>query len=208
MQVAQFKLYHWPGTRSARVKWLLHELVGDRFAIERVPLYDAVQYRTDYLTKNPNHCVPTLEITLANGDSMNMIESGAMIALLADMFPEKHLSPPIDDLSLKRADYLQMLHFGSSWMDMMLWQIRIHEHVLPREERDPRTISRYRKKFTNEVEPHLEARLANSRFICGDEFSAADCMIGHNVLWARAYDLARTSRVNDTSQEYRDAMHF
>ena len=81
--------------------------------------------------------MPTLEITLANGDSMNMIESGAMIALLADMFPEKHLSPPIDDLSLKRAErYLQMLHFGSSWMDMTLWEIRYPRTCSSREETD------------------------------------------------------------------------
>jgi glutathione S-transferase len=189
MRVTQFKLYHYPATRSSRVKWLLHELVGDKFTIETVPLYGAVQYGAEYITKNPNHCVPTLEITFVNGESMHMIESGAMIALLADTFPEKDLSPPPDSLSRERADYLQMLHFGASWMDMMLWQIRIHEHILPRAEMDPKTISRYRRKFVDEVEPQLEARLGKTRFICGDKFSAADCMIGHNVLWARAYHL-------------------
>jgi hypothetical protein len=25
-----------------------------------------------------------------------------------------------------------MLHYGTSWMDMMLWQIRIHTHMLGR----------------------------------------------------------------------------
>jgi glutathione S-transferase len=191
MHFSQFKLYHAPATRSSRVKWLLHELVGDKFAIEIMPLREAVQYGTDYLAKNPNHCVPTLEITLANGDSMNMIESGAMIALLADAFPEKGLAPPPDNLSIERADYLQILHFGASWMDMMLWQIRIHEHILPRAQRDPNTIMRYRKKFVSEVEPHLGERLKKATYICGNNFSAADCMIGHNILWARAYHLCR-----------------
>ena len=51
----QFKLYHCPGTRSARVKWLLHELVGDAFEVEIVSLLDAVQHTPDYLRKNPNH---------------------------------------------------------------------------------------------------------------------------------------------------------
>jgi glutathione S-transferase len=185
----QFKLYHCPGTRSARVKWLLHEPVGDAFEVEIVSLLDAVQYTPDYLRKNPNHSVPILEITMEDGDSMHMIESGAMVALLADAFPEKRLAPRPHRLSFARADYAQVLHFGASWMDMMLWQIRIHEHVLPQLERDPRTVRRYRSKFTNEVEPQLRARLARTPFVCGDEFSAADCIIGYNVFWARAYHL-------------------
>jgi glutathione S-transferase len=99
------------------------------------------------------------------------------------------LAPPAEVLSPGRADYLQMLHFGASWMDMMLWQIRIHEHILPLAERDARTIARYRHKFTEEVEPQLRARLDKTKFICGDVFSAADCMIGYNVRWARAYHM-------------------
>jgi glutathione S-transferase len=188
----QFKLYHWPGTRSARVKWLLHELVGDAFTVEIVKLRDGVQYGADYLHKNPNHCVPTLEIGLPGGGPVYMIESGAMIVWLADLFPEKRLAPRPED-ALRRADYLQMLQFGASWMDMMLWQIRIHEHILRTSEKDPRTVRRYRSKFTNEVEPQLRARLASTKFICGDAFSAADCMIGHNLMWARRYDLCSGS---------------
>lgn len=34
------------------------------------------------------------------------------------------------ELSWARADYLPMLHFGTSWVDMMLWQIRINTHLL------------------------------------------------------------------------------
>jgi glutathione S-transferase len=169
----------------------LHEVVGDKFTIETVAIFEAAQYEVDYLRKNPNHCVPSLEIRLASGETMTMIESGAMIAFLADIFPEKRLAPQPGSPSFERADYLQMLHFGASWMDMMLWQIRIHEHILPKGQRDSRTIARYRKKFSTEVEPQLRARLEKSKFICGNEFSAADCVIGHNVLWARAYHLCR-----------------
>lgn len=185
----KIKLYHYPLTRSARVKWLLHELVGEDFTVEVVQLYEGRQYQPDYLRLNPNHNVPMLEISLPGGESMHMLESVAMIAWLADAFPEKQLAPLADRVSLQRADYLQMLYFGAASMDMMLWQIRIHEHVLPMAQRDERTSSRYRRKFTNEVEPQLAARLSRSGFICGDSFSAADCVIAHTVLWARAYGL-------------------
>jgi glutathione S-transferase len=196
MKVQRLKLYHYPATRSARVKWLLHELLDDDFDVEVVQLYDSAQYSADYLEKNPNHNVPTLEITLDNGDTQIMLESGAMVSLLADVFPEKALAPPPDTFSKARADYLQMLHFGTSSMDMMLWQIRIHTHALGGDS-DARTIARYNKKFTQEVEPQLVSRLHTSAFVCGDSFSAADCVMGQNIMWAKAYGLCQPTEFSD-----------
>ena len=191
MTAPRFKLYHYPATRSARVKWILHEVVDDEFDIELVPLYEGKQYSAEYMSKNPNHNVPTLEITMADGRSKQMLESGAMVAFLADAFPEKGLAPPPSPLSLERADYLQMLYFGASWMDMILWQVRVHEHLLSDADKDARTIERYRNKFTKEIEPQLRQRFERHPFICGDKFTAADCIIGHNVIWARGYGLCQ-----------------
>jgi hypothetical protein len=92
-QVKRLKLYHSPAVRSARVKWLLHELMDDDFDVEVVALLDADQYRDEFLRMNPNHAVPVLEITMENGEVLHMIESGAMVALLADTFPDKKLAP-------------------------------------------------------------------------------------------------------------------
>jgi len=191
MTISQLKLFHFPASRSARVRWALHETVGDQFELETVQLYEGEQYSPEYLKKNPNHGVPLLEITMTDGTMQRMIESTAMVEFLVDAFPEKQLSPAVDSFSLKRADYLQMLHFGGTWMDMMLWQIRIHEHILPAKERDVQTISRYRDKFTSEVEPQLKNRLEQTEFICGDAFCGADIVIAHNITWARGYQLCR-----------------
>jgi len=188
-RISSIKLFHYPATRSARVRWALHETVGDDFEIERVDLYQGVQYSDGYLAKNPNHNVPMLELSWADGRVFRMVESAAMVELLIDAFPEKRLSPPAHEFSPERADYLQMLHFGSTWMDMMLWQIRTHEHILPAADRDPRSIKRYRDKFANEVEPQLKRRLEAAPFICGESFSGADIIIGHDVTWARGYQL-------------------
>jgi len=196
MKFTRLKLYHFPATRSARVKWLLHELLEDDFDCEVVPLYDGAQYSADYLEKNPNHNVPALEITLDNGERRMMLESGAMISLLADLYPEKGLAPPADVFSMARVDYLQLLYFGTSWMDMMLWQIRIHTHMLGRES-DERTVARYNRKFTEEVEPQLSSRLENSGYICGEKFSAVDCVMGQNVMWAKAYGLCQGQQFSD-----------
>jgi glutathione S-transferase len=190
MNIKRLKLYHFPATRSARVKWLLHELMDeDDFDVQVVSLYDLEQYADSYREINPNHNVPMLEITFSDGRRQTMLESGAMVTLLADLYAEKHLAPPID--SPLRVDYLQMLFFGCSWMDMMLWQIRVQTHLLPDDQRDQRTIDRYEQKFRSEVEPQLAARLERHDFILGDAFSAADCVMGQNVMWARAYGLCQ-----------------
>ena len=196
MEIAGIKLYHYPATRSTRVKWLLHELLDDDFDVERVPLYESAQYSEDYLRINPNHNVPVLEITLDNGERKIMLESGAMVSLLADIYPEKGLAPAPDAFSTARADYLQMLHYGTSWMDMMLWQIRIHTHLLGSDS-DQKTIERYNDKFTGEVEPQLISRLDATDYICGENFSAVDCVMGQNVLWARAYGLCQGEQFSD-----------
>ena len=191
MTTPRFKLYHYPATRSARVKWMLHEVLDDDFEVEIVSLYEGEQYEDDYLSMNPNHNVPTLEITMPDGQIEHLLESGAMVTFLADAFPEKELAPPASPLSLERADYLQMLYFGASWMDMILWQLRVHENLLADDQKDLRTIERYRSKFVEEIEPQLRRRFEKHPFICGDAFTAADCIIGHNVIWARGYGLCQ-----------------
>ena len=190
VKIERLKLYHFPATRSARVKWLLHELMDEtQFEVQVVELYDLEQYSESYRKINPNHNVPMLDITTSDGQTLTMLESGAMVTFLADLYPEKGLAPAID--SVLRADYLQMLYFGCSWVDMMLWQIRVQKHLLPEDQKNQRTIDRYEDKFRSEVEPQLADRLEQHDFILGNEFSAADCVMGQNVMWARAYGLCQ-----------------
>ena len=56
MKTARFKLYHSAGLRSARVKWLLHELVGDDFDVEYVDIYGVEQYGSRYLDQPQSLC--------------------------------------------------------------------------------------------------------------------------------------------------------
>jgi glutathione S-transferase len=195
MTIARLTISHFPATRSARVLWAAYEAVGEReggpeIVVDPVNLYGNAQHQPEFLAINPNHNVPVLRIGWSDGREQVMLESGAMILFLADAFPESGLAPP-PGASSARADYLYMMQFGGSPMDMMLWQVRIHEHIIPEDERDVRTIVRYRAKFAAEVEPQLAARLSAHDFICGDDFTAADCMIGHNVTWARGYGMCQ-----------------
>jgi len=186
--IQSVKLYHYPLSRSVRVKWLLHEIMGEDFAVERVALMQGGQFAPGFTAKNPNHAVPVLDVSFEDGSERTVFESTAMLIWLADIYADKALAPAISDLHA-RADYLQMMQFGGSWMDMMLWQIRLHSDLLPKTIADDNTVTFNRDKFTHEVEPQLAARLEAHDFICGPAFSAADCMIGYNVGWARGYGL-------------------
>jgi glutathione S-transferase len=196
MEIQSLKLYHFPGSRSSRVRWALHETVGDDFEVETVALMEGEQYGPEFLQLNPNHSVPVLEIMLADDSVHHMLESVAMVEWLADAYPDTRLAPA-PALTLERADYLQMMQFAGSWMDSMLWQIRVHGDLLPEAEADPRTVARYREKFAQEVEPQLLARLEHGYYICGADFSAADIVVGHNVLWAQTYELCADATFRD-----------
>ena len=130
MTFKSLKLYHYPLTRSVRVKWMLHEVLGDDFETEVVEVIKGGMMTPDMLAKNPNHNLPMLDITWDDGSVQTMLESGAMVMWLAEIFPDKQLAPPTGN-TRERADYLQMIQFGASWMDMALWQIRLHQDLLP-----------------------------------------------------------------------------
>jgi glutathione S-transferase len=190
VKIKSLKLAHFPATRSTRVLWTAYEVADCPIEVEKIELYKGQQYSPAYLARNPNHAVPVLDITWEDGSVQTLVESAAMVSFLADAFPHAGLAPP-PVASPQRADYLQMLHFGATQADMMLWQVRIHEHVLAQDQRDPRTIARYRAKFHDEIEVQLAARLNHQDYICGDNFSAADCVIGHCVTWARGYGMCQ-----------------
>lgn len=190
MHIDALKLYHFPATRSARALWALYETADCPIAVEKIDLYAGAQFAEGYRAKNPNHNVPALDISWADGTSQTIVESGAIAIFLGDAFPESGLAPPPGP-SPARADYLQMIAFVGAQVDMSLWQVRVHEHILPDTERDAETIARYRRKMRDEIEPQLARRLAGGGFICGDAFSLADCMAAHAVSWARGYGLAQ-----------------
>ena len=133
-----------------------------------------------------------LEFTISTtGERKTMLESGAMLIFLADTFTKSDgtkLAPSITDYH-KRSDYLQMMLFGGSWMDMMLWQIRIHTHLLPVNLRKESVIKYYKTKWKDEVVPQLRDRLKKHTYILGEEFSVADILIGYNLMWATAYQM-------------------
>ena len=194
-EINQLTLYHYPLSRSSRVKWLLHEMKGEDFKTIRVALRQGEQFTPEFLAKNPNHGVPVLEVTYADGTEQTITESLAILTWLADI--DGRFAPPSENLRA-RADDLQMLALGGAWMVQMLWNIRLHETLLPEPARNAEFAALNRDRLQNEIVPQLTKRLEIYDFICGDKFTAADCMMGQNINWASAYGLCR----NDTFKAY------
>ena len=188
MSFKSLKLYHYPLTRSVRVKWMLHEVLDQDFDVEVVPVIRGAMQTPEMLAKNPNHNLPMLDITWADGSIQTMLESGAMVLWLAELYPEKQLAPP-PEASQARADFLQMVFFNASWMDAILWQIRLHRDLLPDSLKQGSIVEMNLRKWAAEIEPQLAARLQSTGYTCGPQFSAADCLTGHNVRWAQSYGL-------------------
>jgi glutathione S-transferase len=196
--ITNLRLYHFPGVRSARVSWLLHEL-GQPFELVPIHLFRGDQYSPRFRAVNPAHNLPVLEFQTPHGEKMAMVESGAIVTMLADLWPEAKLAPRVLDV-IQRSVYLRALYFCSATLDMVLWQIRVNEEILPLDERDQRSANRYRDKFSAEAEPTLTKILSENDYVCGDVFSAADCMIGHAVMWARNYGLCMSREFEDYLQ--------
>lgn len=192
--ISNLALYHYPLSRSARVKWLLHEMRGEDFDVIRVALRKGEQFTPEFLSKNPNHGVPVLDVTYIDGSQQTITESMAIMSWLADQ--DERFAPSAQELRA-RADYLQIMALGGSWMDQLLWNIRLHETLLPKTVRSEAFAAFNRDKIKNEVAPQLATRLEKHPYICGDSFTAADCMTAHNVNWAGAYGLCRSEIFKD-----------
>ncbi|MEM7729376.1 MAG: glutathione S-transferase family protein [Pseudomonadota bacterium] len=182
-------LYHYPISRSVRVRMLLLEL-GVPHELVRVDVLRGEGMSPAYLKINPNHAVPVLHLVYPDGREQTLFESGAMILHLADLHPETGLAPPVSD-PVARADYLQMVAFNAAHLDTILWNIRLHRDLFPKGVASPGTVKFNMNKLETEIVPQLEARLSRHDWICGDGFTAADCITAQNVGWMRSYGVGR-----------------
>jgi len=173
---------------------LLIEL-GIEHELIRVDLLKGEGMAPDFLAINPNHAVPVLSLTYAGGQQQTLVESAAMILHLADLYPNAKLAPPASD-PVRRGDYLQMVAFNASHLDTILWNIRLNRDLFPKPVRSEAIVDFNMQKLQNEVIPQLETRLSKHDWICGDAFTAADCIMAQNIGWMRAYGVGHEGAVH------------
>src|SRR5262245_6154646 len=178
--VHMLKLYHSAQSRSTRPRWLLEE-IGAPFELVRLDLSKQEHKTPQYLQIHPHGNVPAL----VDGD-LTLMESGAICAYLADMFPAARLAPAVG--TPERGRYYQWLFYTMATLEPPLIQVFMHTVMLPEAQRSAATAEEGRARFA-QVATVLEGALAGKPFLLGEQFSAADVMVGSTIAWAQMLGL-------------------
>ncbi len=159
--------HHAPMSRSNIVSWMLEEL-GVPYEVRAISLERNDQKKPDYLALNPMGKVPAIE-----HQGVIITEAAAICAYLADEFPAARLSPHIGDA--RRGLYLKWLFFGPSCLEQAIID-RMHNRALA-----PARASSYGEYDT--VMETIAQAVATGPFLVGEQFTAADVIIGSGLQW-------------------------
>ncbi len=174
------KLYYAPQTRAVRPRWLLEE-IGAPYTLVRLDMSKGEHKMPEYVKIHPHGAVPAL----VDGD-VTMFESAAICAYLADKFPEKRLAPPVG--SPARASYYQWIIYSMATLEPPVLQVLSHMVMLPEAERSAAAAEEGRAKF-GQIAAVLTQALEGKSFLLGEQFSAADVMIGSTLVWGQMLGL-------------------
>ena len=170
------KIYHVKGTRSIRVIWLCEELEVP-CEVETVDFSPAFRSTPAWRAKSPTGKVPVLE----DGD-LTMFESGAMVQYVLDRYGNGRLQPEAG--SAASALCLQWSWFAEATFARPLGDIIHHTVFKPEAERIPAVVVDARARALTCLDA-VDATVASTQFLLGDEFTAADIMMGYTLMLAR-----------------------
>src|ERR1700719_5383635 len=168
-------LYHATPSRSSVTRWMLEE-IGEPYDIHPVSLSKGDNRAPDYLAVNPMGKVPALR----HGDVV-ITEGAAICTYLADEFPRAKLNVPIGNP--RRGVYLKWLFFGPSCVEPA-----ILERAYPRKEPPPRAALGF-GEFETVVDVLAKAAAAARPYLLGEQFTAADVVIGSGLRWGTMFKL-------------------
>jgi glutathione S-transferase len=172
--MAKLTLYHIAPSRSSIVHWMLEEL-GEPYDIHLLSMKRGEQAAPDYLKINPMGKVPALK----HGDVV-ITEASAICTYLADEFPDRKLNIPVGNP--RRGVYLKWLFFGPSCIEPA-----IMDRSFPRKDAAPRGALGYGDYDT--VVDVVAKAVAKGPYLMGEQFTAADVVIGSGLRWGTHFKL-------------------
>tara|TARA_B100002003_G_C13988883_1_gene477904 strand:- start:295 stop:909 length:615 start_codon:yes stop_codon:yes gene_type:complete len=164
------KLYHIPRTRSVRIIWLLEEL-GLDYEVE--VLTGDTKSAPAFLKISPFGKVPVIE----DGDLV-LTESVAIVQYILSEYGQGRLHPPVD--SKEYAQFLQWLNFGESTLMQPIAEVIVNKLFRPEEHKHQFSIDNGTKNFSDMARV-IDGVLANSDYLVGDAFTAADIVTGYSL---------------------------
>ena len=164
-------LYHSPRSRSSRIIWLLEELETP-YRIEIVPIVrgdgTGSPAPDSYLAINPLRKVPTIRIY----DEI-VYESGAICLYLTDTFQKKQMGPPPGHND--RAEYLRWLFLCTATLEPA-----VGARLQGWDKDKPTGFGKL-----EDIEAVYARQLEQTPYLLGDNFSAADILLGSFLMFFR-----------------------
>ncbi len=179
-------LYFAPFTRATRPRWLLEEL-GVPYELKVVDTKTSEHKTQQFKDEvHPLGAVPALK----DGDDV-IIESGAIVAYLADKFadvaPGRRFAPTLDDKL--RGKYLEWLFFAYATIEPAIVAVASHNPQAPAFSAPTPERMEKEKAHLAEVLTVVEKAVAKHDFLLPTGFSAADVIVGAQVMWAASMKL-------------------
>ena len=166
-------LYFAPRTRAVRVRWLLEEL-GLPHELKRVPFNPP--------SKVFSQSTPLGKLPVIEDDGAVIGESGAIVEYILERYGNGRLAPPIG--SALRGPFLQWIHFAEATLFPPIGVIVWHTLYQGDAHEIPNVIASARERACGGLD-FVEQALVGKRHLLGDEFSAADIMMGFTLVAAR-----------------------
>lgn len=181
--MANFTLYTNKLSRGRIVHWMLEEL-GEPYDVQLIE-YGAQMKSGEYLKINPMGKVPALK----HGETI-ITETAAILTYLADAYPEKGLIPPHQ--SAARASFFRWMFFIAGPLEMAS-SVAILGWVPPERTSWGTPATGLLGYGTLDLTLHtIEMHLKQNRYICGDQFTAADIYLSshlvHDIVVGKAYE--------------------
>jgi glutathione S-transferase len=172
--MAELTLYHASPSRSSVVLWMLEEL-GQPYDVNLIRLSEGENLKPEYLAINPMGKVPAL-----SHRGTVITEVAAICTYLADEFPQAKLNIPVG--TPQRGVYLKWLFFGPGALESA-----VIDRAAPRREPARRGMLGY-GDFDTTMDVVAKA-VAKGPWLMGEQFTAADVVIGANVRWGMMFKM-------------------
>jgi glutathione S-transferase len=167
----QIVFYHIPQSRASMAHLMLEECGAD-YRIEPIDFSKGENRTPEFLAVNPMGKLPTIV-----HKGVVVTETPAIIAYLADLYPEAKLAPPIGDPA--RGTYYRWLFFGGSCFEPALLDKSMNR---PEPQRSTAGYGSY-----EDVLNALKTALTPGPWLLGERFSAADVYVGSEINWAMMF---------------------
>jgi glutathione S-transferase len=161
--------YHNPQSRSQMVRWMIEE-AGVPHRIVPIDFTKNEHKAPAFLALNPMGKLPTIEHR-----GTVVTETAAIIAYLADTFPQAGLAPAVGDAA--RGAYYRWLFFGAGCFEPALL-----DKMMKRPEVERKSAVGWGSY--DDVLATLKAALATGPYLLGNKFTAADLYIGSELNFA------------------------